>query len=109
MRRNSLNRGRFQAQGNRLEESRSWDMEIVPTKTDGTSYLNELKNKLSSTEYRLRKTCFEKARNWVEGAPSNGYVVVTTVKTSFKPSPPIKDIRVDGELFSGTAFKDNDV
>ena len=101
-----LNRGRFQAQGAGLEKSRAWAEAEVPTKQNGRTYITELKNQLSPGELAVRENCFEKAEKWVNEAPHDGYVVVTPIITSFQPYPPIKDIRVDGELRSGTAFKD---
>lgn len=58
------------------------------------------------SELAARQTCFERAARWVNDAPSNGYVVVNQIKTSFQPYPPVKDIRVDGEIHCGSAFKD---
>ena len=101
-----MNRGRFQAQVNSLEKSTSWAQEEIPTKPDGHSYLDTLKGQLTHSELSARVSCFEKAKNWVDEAPRQGYVVVTPIKTSFQPYPPVKDIRVDGELYSGAAFKD---
>lgn len=105
--RNDLNRGRFQAQGLGLEKSCAWAETWVPSKMDGYGYLDDLKNQLTSAELRVRETCFEKALRWVDDAPANGYVVVTPIKTSFQPYPPIKDVRVDGELYGGASFIDN--
>lgn len=101
-----LNRGRFQAQGDGLEKSRPWADADVPTKQEGHTFITELKGQLSPAELAIRKNCFQKAKQWVDEAPQKGYVVVTPIKTSFQPYPPIKDIRVDGELYSGSAFKD---
>ena len=42
----------------------------------------------------------------VEEAPAKGYVVSRVIKTSFPLMPPKKGIRVDGEIYSGAAFKD---
>ena len=106
-RRNDLNRGRLQAQGAGVEKSCSWAEPQVPTKRDGGDYLDNLKGQLTPAELRVREICFDKALKWVNDAPTNGYVVVNQIKTSFQPYPPIKDIRVDGELHSGAAFKDN--
>ena len=101
-----LNRGRIQAQGAGLEKSRAWAESEVPTKQNGRTYIAELKNQLLPAELAVRENCFTKAEKWVNDAPQNGYVVVTPIITSFQPYPPIKDIRVDGELRSGAAFKD---
>lgn len=105
-RQNALNRGRIQAQGGGLEKSRSWTMETIPTKPDGHNYIKELKDELTPTELSVRTQCFERATKWVNNAPSKGYVAVTPIMMTFKPSPPMKDIRVDGEIHSGAAFKD---
>ena len=105
--RNDLNRGRFQAQGMSLEKSCAWAETSIPTKMDGHGYLNNLKDQLTPAELRVRKTCFEKALKWVNNAPANGYVVDTPLKPTFSPYPPIRDVRVDGELYAGASFKDN--
>ncbi len=103
-----LNRGRFQAQGDGLEKSRPWAQEDVPTKSDGHAFLDELKGKLTPSELAVRATCFEKAKKWVDKSPRQGHNIVSPMKPSFLPSPPIRSIRVDGELYSGVAFKDDD-
>ena len=103
---NILNRGRFQAQGGGLEESRPWAEVFIPTKVNGHTYIDELKAQLQPADAELRHSCFERARKWVDEAPSKGYVVVTPIKTSFLMLPPKKGIRVDGELYSGVSFKD---
>lgn len=59
---NMLNRGRFQAQGGGLEESRPWADVEIPTKRNGKDYLNELKAQLQPTDLELRQSCFERAR-----------------------------------------------
>ena len=105
---NCLNRGRFQAQGNGREQSRPWAEKNIPTKDDGKDFLNELQGKLKPSEIKVRSNCFDKAYKWVDNAPRRGYVVDSPIKTSFLPTPPIKDIRVDGELYSGVAFKNKD-
>jgi len=103
-----LNRGRFQAQGDRLEKSRPWAQEDVPTKSDGHTFLDELKERLTPAEFAVRASCFEKAKKWVDNSPQRGHNIVSPIKSSFPPSPPIRSIRVDGELYSGFAFKDDD-
>ena len=103
----NMNRGRIQAQGNKVEKSRSWAELDVPSKSNGHGFIDDLKGQLTPSELTVRFDCFEKAKKWVNDAPKNGYVVVTPIKTSFQPYPPIKDIRVDGEIHSGSAFKDD--
>lgn len=103
---NTLNRGRFQAQGGGLEESRPWAEIAIPTKQIGHSYIDELKGHLQPSDLELRLSCFDRANKWVDAAPSAGYVAVTPIKTSFPLLPPKKGIRVDGEIYSGVAFKD---
>ena len=101
-----LSRGRLQAQGDGLEKSRPWAEANVPTKQNGHTFVGELKGQLTPAELTIRENCFEKAEQWVDEAPQTGYVVVTPIKTSFQPYPPVRDVRVDGELYSGAAFKD---
>lgn len=101
------NRGRFQAQGDGLEKSRSWSEVIIPTKDDGHNYLDDLKEQLMPAERRMRQECFKRASKWINNAPLEGYYAVAPIKTSFPLCPPVKGIRVDGEVFSGKAFKDS--
>lgn len=105
--RNTPNRGRIQAQGGKVEKSRSWAELDVPTKSKGHGFIDDLKEQLTPSELTARLDCIRKAKKWVDAAPKNGYTVVTPIKTSFPPCPPIKDIRVDGEIHSGSAFKDD--
>ena len=79
----------------------------VPTKQIGYGFIDELKGQLTPSELSIRLGCFKKAKKWVDEAPKNGYTAVTPIITSFPPYPPIKDIRVDGEIHSGSAFKDD--
>ena len=104
--RKKLNRGRFQAQGDGLEKSKPWAEKAVPTKVKGHEYIDDLKGQLRPSDLNVRRTCFERANKWVDAAPANGYVVVEPIKTSFPLIPPVKSIRVDGELYEGVAFKD---
>ena len=101
-----LNRGRLQAQGNCIEESRSWATNEVPRKTNGFNWLNELKGTLSDKEIKIRERCFVKAEEWIRNAPADGHNAITPIIVSYTPLPPIKDVRVDGEIFKGRAFKD---
>lgn len=101
-----LNRGRFQAQGAGLEKSRPWAQEAIPTKPDGHGFLEELKAQLTPSELQARATCFMRANKWVDAAPALGYRIGKVVRTSFQPYPPVRDIRLDGEIHCGAAFKD---
>ena len=103
---NVLNRGRFQAQGDGLEKSRPWAMQDIPTKYDGHNFLTELKGQLTPAEYTIRQKCFERAVRYVDKAPSGGYSVISPARRSLTDIPPIRDVRVDVELFSGASFKD---
>ena len=105
-RQNRPNCGRFQAQGNNLEKSRSWAEVDVPTKQKGHDYLANLKQQLTRSELNDRQSCFTKASGWIDRAPACGYDAV--IVTSFKLYPPKKGIRVDAEVRSGFAFKDNE-
>ena len=64
-------RGRFQAQGGGTEKSHNWAEDKVPTKTDGHDYLDDLRGQLTRSEFKLRKTCLDKASSWIDRAPAN--------------------------------------
>jgi hypothetical protein len=95
-------RGRIQAQGGGVEESESWAQDTPPTVEEALEFLENLKNKLTKTEYEKRKTEFEKAEKFIKQAGENGGVNAKVSKT-FKVKD-TKDLRVDIEVISGKAF-----
>jgi hypothetical protein len=100
-------RGRFQAQGNGLEESEPWAKEEPIKVSEALALLEKLKDKIPKKEYERRKREFKKAEGFVEKAGENGGVFAKLSKT-FKVKGS-KDERVDIEVLSGHAFvKDDD-
>lgn len=97
-------RGRFQAQGNGLQESTPWNQSDPLTKTEAKVLLKRLSDNLTPKDLAIRQDCFDKANTIVSRAPSYG-VDAQYIK-SFTPKKPIKDIRVDIEVRKGNAFKD---
>ena len=95
-------RGRIQAQGGGIEESESWAKDSPLTVSEALNYLENLKDKLSKTEYELRAKEFEKAEKFIRQAGENGGVDAKVSKT-YKVKG-TKDIRIDIEVISGTAF-----
>ncbi len=96
------NRGRIQAQGDKLEESESWAQEEPPTKTEGINMLQSLMRKLSKKDRELRKIPYNKAVKFIENAAENGGVYATVFKSFY-----IKDTekeRIDIEVRQGIAF-----
>ena len=78
-------RGRFQAQGGKTQEGASWSQLKPTTKSQGIKTIQNLENKLSKSEYKIRKKCFEDAYCFVKRVPSIGIIEVK--KLSFTPCP----------------------
>lgn len=95
-------RGRFQAQGGGLEESENWAQDNALTVDKALKLISKLENKLQKRDYQIRKKPFNKARRFVIEAGKNGGVNSPSTKSwKVKKS---KDLRVDIEVHSGTAF-----
>ncbi len=104
-----LNRGRFQAQDNKLEESVSWSDYSDIKKKDGHNYITSLKNLLSKKQLTVRKKAFLKAQQFVNQAPSDGYNVIglKIISKNYFDDPYNREVRVDVEIRGGIAFIDN--
>ncbi|WP_211232349.1 RHS repeat-associated core domain-containing protein, partial [Pseudomonas cremoricolorata] len=100
----AANRGRFQAQGAKLEESVSWNQDDPITVADGKRLMGELKAKLTDRDLTLRRTAFEKAERFIDDACRCGGVRAQTSR-SFKVKD-TKGERVDVEIITGVAFKE---
>lgn len=98
-------RGRFQAQGGGTQKSVPWNMQNPITKSHAITSITNLENKLSPAELSARQQCFIKAYKYVRATPAIG--VTAFFKHSCVPFPPKKDIRVDIDVLSGTAFVDD--
>lgn len=101
-----IHRGRFQAQGNGLEESESWAQDKPLSISKALFLLRSLAAKLNLNDFTKRKKAFEKAEEFVNNASENGGVFAVKKKT-FKVKGS-KDERVDIEVLGGKAFVKND-
>lgn len=96
------NRGRFQAQGVRLEESESWAKNTDINVQEGLDLINILEQKLPIADSRLRVIAFGKAKQYVANAGKmNG--VDAPVSKSYRVKQ-TKSERVDIEIIVGRAF-----
>ena len=94
-------RGRIQAQGENLEASEAWSQNEPPTKTDGLTLLDRLRNKIPKFETNKREKAFLKASKFIDQGPHE--VINSPVKRSFKVKGTKKE-RVDIEIQKGKAF-----
>ncbi|MCB0550778.1 MAG: hypothetical protein KDD19_24625 [Phaeodactylibacter sp.] len=94
-------RGRFQAQGDGLEESESWSQDEPLTKSNALELLGKLKGKLKPADVEKRKKSFEKAKRMIEDAEGG---IDAVKKRSFYDDRKRRDIRVDVEILGGKAF-----
>jgi len=94
-------RGRIQAQGENIEASESWSQNKPPTKNDGLSMLEKLKNKIPKREAKKRESAFKKAGKFIKQGPHE--VIVVPISRIFLVKDAYKD-RVDIEIHKGEAF-----
>lgn len=94
-------RGRFQAQGDGLEESESWSQDEPLTKSAALRLLSRLKAKLSGKERARREKAFEKAEHYIRNAEDG---IDSPLKKSFYDDKRNRSIRVDIEILAGKAF-----
>ncbi|HEX8459088.1 MAG TPA: Ig-like domain-containing protein, partial [Pyrinomonadaceae bacterium] len=102
-------RGRIQAQGSnpRLEISKPWSQDDVPSKSDGLRWLDSLWDRLTSSEKRDRQRAYEDARRFILTAPQDGYEAFPfKISRSFR-DPARRDpaARIDIEIIAGRAFE----
>ena len=93
-------RGRIQAQGGGLEESESWSQEEPLTKEEGLGLLDRLWKKLGPEDQELRKKPFEDAERFIKNVEGG---VDAPIRKTFR-NKKTKDVRVDIDVWSGTAF-----
>ena len=104
------NRGRIQAQGTDgpksiLEKSESWAKEEIPTKTEGHTFVRELKGQLSDKQLQIRLKAFEQVDKLIDRAPICGIDAQFT--NSYAAVPPCGKNRVDVEVRAGKAFRND--
>jgi len=98
-------RGRFQAQGNSLEESEPWAQDLAFLHSEGITLLNALERKISRKDRLLRELAFKQCRRCIdEASKNNGISVADTGKPFIKSFPKNYKERVDLEVHKGVAF-----
>ena len=95
------NRGRFQAQGEKLEKSESWAKDSPIYHCEGIKLIENLKNQLKKSDLEIRKLAFKQCEEYVDRANKNGGVS-SFVSKSF---PKNYKERVDLEIHKGIAFQ----
>jgi hypothetical protein len=97
-------RGRLQAQGGGTQEDEAWAQDSPPTRTEILNKCDLLEAKLSEKEKALRETAFAQLREFINAAAKKGGLNAGTgvFKKSF-PKRPLGDIRVDLDVFKGSA------
>ncbi|HHP7423666.1 TPA: hypothetical protein ACSC6M_000480 [Enterobacter roggenkampii] len=96
-------RGRFQAQGEKLEESEAWAVPIPPSTEEGESMLLKLESKLKGRDAKIRKDAFAEAKSFIFKSYNAGGVNAERKKTFMVRST--RRERVDVEILNGKAFK----
>lgn len=95
-------RGRFQAQGQGTEKSEPWASMLIPTKVLGIELVDSLQLQLTRRELRIRVKQLQKARDFVNSAPIQGYeAVISKQYRNFE----FNDVRIDVEIWAGVAFR----
>ena len=97
------NRGRFQAQGRKLEESESWAQTEPLYLDQGNALLMNLKEKIPPFERNKREKAFLACEEFMQRASQNGGIEIVDkpVRKSFIRN---ETERVDLEVLKGKAF-----
>lgn len=93
-------RGRIQAQGGGTEKSESWSQDEPLSKKDGLNLLGILKSRMNKKELELRERQFDDAERYIENVEGG----LDALKKKTFRNRKTKDVRVDIEILSGTAF-----
>jgi hypothetical protein len=99
---------RIQIQGDDIKSdiSGKWEKDYIITKQDGLDMLDELWNKLNSSQQDERKDGYYQARDFIKNSPSKGRT--DQGSRSFKNSNRrVDNSRVDIEINRGAAFSDD--
>jgi hypothetical protein len=98
-------RGRFQAQGKRLEKSECWAQDQPLPVGDGLELIEKLKKRLSTRELKIRERAFKKCKEIVIEASHHGGINVGAQGKPFIKSFSEGNVeRVDLEVHKGIAF-----
>ncbi len=95
-------RGRFQAQGDGLEESESWAQNAPLSVDEALELIDQLEEKIPDKEHQMLENPLEKARAFVLEAGNYGGVNAPISKT-FKVQKS-RSLRIDIEVHAGQAF-----
>lgn len=95
--------GRFQAQGEKLEESEAWAVPIPPSTEEGGSMLLKLESKLESRDAKLRKDAFAEAKSFIYKSYNAGGVNAEMTKSFMVRST--RRERVEVEILNIKTFK----
>lgn len=96
-------RGRFQAQGRKLEKSEAWAQLAPLYLQEGKSLLGDLQGKIPAFESRKRAGAFRACGQFMERASQNGGISIVD-KPVRKSFPGNETERVDLEVLKGDAF-----
>lgn len=95
-------RGRFQAQGKKIEESEKWSRDTPLTGVNALKLLSKLQNKIPTKESDIRAKAFEQAKNDI-----NRCMAVKGISAFYPKSFLVSGTRherVDIEVWAGKAF-----
>ena len=96
------NRGRIQAQGERLEASEAWAQNAPVVKNEALNLLDKVKNKIPRRAAAIRNRAFIKAARFINNGP---YQVVDRIICKTFKVPDTEQERVDVEIQKGRAFE----
>ena len=98
-------RGRFQAQGKKLEKSVSWAQDDPLTIAQAEEALSKLELKLTLNQCKQREDALKKCREMMNSAHSQGGIDADRMGKIFSKSfPPNSMERIDVEVHKGKAF-----
>jgi len=98
-------RGRFQAQGDTLEESEPWAQNTPLKIADGRQKSGDLKDKIPVRKQFIRRKAFLECRKFIDMAYKNGGINVEDIGKPLKKSFVKNQLeRVDIEIHKGHAF-----
>lgn len=97
-----MHRGRLQSQGDNIEKSENWSLEIPLCKIDADDKMKALKIKHSKQELKKRQDAFNKASKFIEITNKAGGAYAQIAKTFMVKNS--KNARIDIEVIEGKAF-----
>ena len=95
------NRGRIQAQGEKLEESEAWSQNEPLSKNKASLMIDKLKDKIPKKEVKKREQAFKNATRFINNGP---YQIINKIISKTFMVANTEHERVDIEIRKGTAF-----